>query len=109
MLKNLGPQTRRNLAQDDLCFRGFTSIVPFKYRVAHTLHGSLGGLPSLVGTRIEDIPNLLWMRFKFFAACLNGLDPFDQVVSHRILAFHAPNAGGAATLIGPRNYIGRRE
>ena len=91
----------------ELRFRGSTRIVPLKYGVANALHGSLRGLARLIRTGIEDIPNLLWMRFKFFSACLNWLDPFDQVVRHLILAFHAADAGGATALVGPSDYIRR--
>jgi hypothetical protein len=49
------------------------------------------------------------MRFKFLAACLNRLDPFDEVIGHGVLAFHATDACRAAALIGPRDCVARRE
>ncbi len=92
-----------------LRFHGFPRIVRLEYGVAHALHGSLGGLARLVRSGIEDIPNLLRMCFKFFAACLNWLDPFDEVIGHLVFAFHATDAGGAAALVGPGDRLAGRE
>ena len=45
---------------------------------------------ALSSAGVEDIPNSARMRLKFFAACLNRLDPLDQVFGHRFLQSTQP-------------------
>ena len=78
-------------------------LVPLEDRVAHALHGALRGRVGLLSAGVEDTPNFLRMRLEFFAACLNRLDPGDQIFGHQLLAIHAADRGGAAFAVNSRD------
>src|ERR1700689_3184780 len=68
---------------------GFACLVPLEDRVPHALHGAARGRVGLLSAGVEDIPNPLRMRLEFLAACLNRLDPGEQIFSHQLLAIPA--------------------
>src|SRR5580698_11519221 len=85
---------------------GLARFVPLEDRVAHTLHGFARDLLGLLRAGVEDIPNLLWIGLKLFAACLDGLDPLHQVFGHFFLAVYAADGGGAAVVVNTRDSLG---
>src|SRR5271155_161448 len=88
---------------------GLTRFVPLEDRVAHALHGLARDLLGLLRAGVEDIPNLLWIGFKLFAACLDGLDPLHQVFGHFFFAVYAADGGGAAVAVDAGDGVRRGE
>src|SRR5580698_8018646 len=88
---------------------GLTRFVPLEDRVADALHRFARDLLGLSGASVEDIPNLLWIGLKLFAACLDRLDPLHQAFGHFFFAVDAADGGGAAVAVNSGDAIGRRK
>src|SRR5580658_2739176 len=88
---------------------GLTRLVRLEDRIADAFHGFARDLLSLLGAAVEDIPNLLWMGLKLFAACLDRLDPLHQSFGHFFFAVDAADGGGAAVAVNAGDGIGRRK
>src|SRR3984885_16339088 len=88
---------------------GLTRFVPSEDRVADALHGFARDLLGLLGAGVEDIPNLLWIGLKLFAACLNRFDPLHQAFGHFFFAVNAADGGGAAVVVDAGDGLGWRK
>ena len=78
---------------------GLARFIPLENRVAHALHGAARGLVRLLPAGVENTPNFFRMRLKFLAACLNRLDPVDEVIRHQRLAIDAADRRRAAFVV----------
>ena len=84
-------------------------LVPLEDGVADALHRAARSRVRLLRTGVEDIPNFLRVGFKFFAACLNRLDPGDQVFGHQFLAIDAADRRCPAVAVHLRDRFRQRE
>src|SRR5215472_8124303 len=97
---------RRSSSRPSAASRGIpllSRFIPPEYGIANALHCPPGSLLRLLAAGVEDIPNLPRSRLEFFAACLNRLYPFPEIIRHSRLAFDAADARRPAALVGPGN------
>src|SRR5262245_1692935 len=98
----------RPLASCDFCFQNRRPALQV-HRCPNLVHGNLRCLPSLIRAFVNESPNLAGLLFVAAAAFLKRPQSANQVVSHQLLVFDAPDARAPALTIDHLDSLWRRE